>query len=93
MLVSGSGSNLQALIDAGIPIAAVAANVDGRAGPRAGRARSGSRPRCSRSTTTPDRDARDAAMADWLVEHGVGLVVCAGYMHLLTAGVPRPLPR
>ena len=30
-----------------------------------------------------DRDARDAAMADWLEEHGVGLVVCAGYMHLL----------
>ena len=22
-------------------------------------------------------------MADWLVEHGVTLVVCAGYMHLL----------
>jgi phosphoribosylglycinamide formyltransferase-1 len=22
-------------------------------------------------------------MADWLVEHGVDLVVCAGYMHLL----------
>ena len=31
------------------------------------------------------RDARDAAMADWLEEHGVELVVCAGYMHLLTA--------
>jgi phosphoribosylglycinamide formyltransferase-1 len=31
----------------------------------------------------PDRDARDTAMADWLVEHGVDLVVCAGYMHLL----------
>ena len=30
-----------------------------------------------------DRDARDSAMADWLVEQGAGLVVCAGYMHLL----------
>jgi phosphoribosylglycinamide formyltransferase-1 len=31
----------------------------------------------------PDRDARDSAMADWLEENGVELVVCAGYMHLL----------
>jgi phosphoribosylglycinamide formyltransferase-1 len=31
----------------------------------------------------PDREARDAAMADWLAERGVALVVCAGYMHLL----------
>ena len=30
-----------------------------------------------------DRDARDAAMADWLLEHGVSLVVLAGYMHIL----------
>jgi phosphoribosylglycinamide formyltransferase-1 len=30
-----------------------------------------------------DRDRRDAAMAEWLVAHGVDLVVCAGYMHLL----------
>jgi phosphoribosylglycinamide formyltransferase-1 len=29
------------------------------------------------------REDRDAAMADWLVAHGVTLVVCAGYMHLL----------
>jgi phosphoribosylglycinamide formyltransferase-1 len=31
----------------------------------------------------PDRDARDGAMAAWLRERGVELVVCAGYMHLL----------
>jgi phosphoribosylglycinamide formyltransferase-1 len=31
------------------------------------------------------REARDAAMADWLLEHGVDIVVCAGYMHLLRA--------
>ena len=30
-----------------------------------------------------DREARDAAMAAWLESHGVELVVCAGYMHLL----------
>jgi phosphoribosylglycinamide formyltransferase-1 len=32
-----------------------------------------------------DRDARDAAMAAWLAERGVGLVVLAGYMQLLSA--------
>src|SRR5262249_22303955 len=31
----------------------------------------------------PDRDRRDEAMAEWLQSHGVDLVVCAGYMHLL----------
>jgi phosphoribosylglycinamide formyltransferase-1 len=31
----------------------------------------------------PDRETRDAAMADWLAGHSVDLVVCAGYMHLL----------
>src|SRR4029079_10712535 len=32
----------------------------------------------------PDRAARDVAMADWLGQQGVRLVVLAGYMHLLT---------
>jgi phosphoribosylglycinamide formyltransferase-1 len=30
-----------------------------------------------------DRDARDRAMANWLADRGVELVVCAGYMQLL----------
>ena len=33
----------------------------------------------------PDRVARDAAMAEWLAERGVELVVLAGYMQLLSA--------
>jgi phosphoribosylglycinamide formyltransferase-1 len=32
-----------------------------------------------------DRAARDREMADWLALRGVGLVVLAGYMHLLTS--------
>jgi phosphoribosylglycinamide formyltransferase-1 len=32
-----------------------------------------------------ERDARDRAMADWLAERGVGLVVCAGFMGVLGA--------
>jgi len=82
VLVSGSGTNLQALIDAGIPIAAVAANVAGvPALERAGKI--GAPVAVFALDDYPDRDARDAAMADWLVAQGVGLVVCAGYMHLL----------
>jgi phosphoribosylglycinamide formyltransferase-1 len=82
VLVSGSGTNLQALIDAGIPIAAVAANV--AAAPALERAAAIGVPTAEFPLGDyPDRDERDAAMADWLEGRGVELVVCAGYMHLL----------
>lgn len=82
VLVSGEGTNLQALIDAGLPIAAVASNKAGaRALQRAKRA--GVAAEAFELEEYPDRETRDAAMAGWLVEHGVDLVVCAGYMHLL----------
>ncbi|HEY8029808.1 MAG TPA: phosphoribosylglycinamide formyltransferase [Gaiellaceae bacterium] len=80
VLVSGEGTNLQALVDAGLPIVAVASNKrDARALARA------SVPTASFELADYEgREARDAAMADWLLEHGVTLVVLAGYMHLLT---------
>ena len=82
VLVSGEGTNLQALIDDGLPIAAVASNHAGvRALERA--AAAGIATAAFELEDYPDREARDAAMADWLIEHGVDLVVCAGYMHLL----------
>jgi phosphoribosylglycinamide formyltransferase-1 len=82
VLVSGEGTNLQALIDAGLPIHAVASNKEGvRALERAETA--GITTGVFELDGYPDREARDAAMADWLVDHGVDLVVCAGYMHLL----------
>jgi phosphoribosylglycinamide formyltransferase-1 len=82
VLVSGEGTNLQALIDAGLPIVAVASN---KAGARAlERAEAVGITTCVFELEDySDREARDAAMADWLVDHGVDLVVCAGYMHLL----------
>ncbi len=40
-----------------------------------------------------DREARDAAMADWLEERGVELVVCAGYMQLLTPSFLERFPK
>ena len=82
VLVSGEGTNLQALLDADLPVVAVASNV---AGARAiGRAEAaGIAAGVFPGDEYADRDARDAAMADWLEEHGVELVVCAGYMQLL----------
>jgi phosphoribosylglycinamide formyltransferase 1 len=82
VLVSGEGTNLQALIDDGLPIAAVASNHSGvQALERAEAA--GIATAAFELDDYPDREARDAAMAGWLIERGVDLVVCAGYMHLL----------
>jgi phosphoribosylglycinamide formyltransferase-1 len=82
VLVSGEGTNLQALIDAGLPIAAVASNKSDA--PALARAAAAGIPAASFEVDHyPDREARDEAMADWLGGRGVELVVCAGYMHLL----------
>jgi phosphoribosylglycinamide formyltransferase 1 len=83
VLVSGNGSNLQALVDARLPIVAVASNKpDVRALQRAQAAAIPTK--VFALDGYADREARDAAMAAWLAERGVELVVCAGYMHLLT---------
>lgn len=82
VLVSGSGTNLQALIDDGLPIVAVASNTAGvRALDRA--ALAGIPAHVFSVADFPDRDARDSAMADWLDRQGARVVVCAGYMHIL----------
>ena len=82
VLVSGEGTNLQALLDAELPVVAVASNkVGARALERAERA--GVAAKVFPLDSFADRAARDAAIADWLAARGVGLVVCAGYMHLL----------
>ena len=83
VLVSGEGTNLQALIDAGLPIAAVASNRSD-AGALARAAAAGIPSRVFELGTYPERAARDRELADWLQLRGVDLVVLAGYMHLLT---------
>jgi phosphoribosylglycinamide formyltransferase-1 len=83
VLVSGNGTNLQALIDAGLPIRAVASNR--RDAHALVRARDAGIPTATFSLQChSDREERDLVMATWLEEHGVELVVTAGYMHLLT---------
>jgi phosphoribosylglycinamide formyltransferase-1 len=83
VLVSGRGTNLQALLDARLPVAAVASNV--RGAPALERARAAGVPVATFSLDChADREERDLVMATWLEERGVELVVLAGYMHLLT---------
>jgi formyltetrahydrofolate-dependent phosphoribosylglycinamide formyltransferase len=82
VLVSGEGTNLQALLDASLPVACVASNVAGA--PALKRAeRAGVATRAFPLEEYETREERDDAMGAWLEAHDVGLVVCAGYMHLL----------
>jgi len=83
VLVSGHGSNLQALLDAGLPVSAVASNrKDAYALVRARAA--GVATATFSLDCHADREERDLVMATWLEEHAVEVVVLAGYMHLLT---------
>jgi phosphoribosylglycinamide formyltransferase 1 len=91
VLVSGSGTNLQALLDARLPVSAVASNrKDAYA---LIRARAAGVPAATFSLEChADRAERDLVLATWLEEHGVELVVLAGYMHLLTESFFRHFP-
>jgi phosphoribosylglycinamide formyltransferase-1 len=89
VLASGEGTNLQALLDTvhghEAEIAAVASDQPrARALERARAA--GVETRVFERGAFAGRAERDAAMADWLADSGVGLVVLAGYMALLDAG-------
>ena len=86
VLVSGTGTNLQALLDTvhgrEAEVVAVASSVAGA--PALARADgSGVPTMVFPRAQYPDRAARDAAMGDWLEERGARLVVLAGYMELL----------
>lgn len=82
VLVSGEGTNLQALIDEGLPIVAVASNKpDVRALARAEAA--GIATAVFELDEYASREERDAAMAEWLEARGARWIVCAGYMQLL----------
>lgn len=87
VLVSGEGSNLQALIDelADSPIE-IAGVVSSRAEARGlQRAEAvGVETAVFSLADEPDRGKRDDALAGWLEERGVELVVLAGFMELLT---------
>jgi phosphoribosylglycinamide formyltransferase-1 len=87
VLVSGAGTNLQALLDSvhghEAQVVAVASNV--ASAPALERAaRSGVEAEAFVVREDEDRVARDLRIADWLERRGVRLVVLAGYMQLLS---------
>jgi phosphoribosylglycinamide formyltransferase-1 len=92
VLVSGEGSNLQALIDEleDDPIdivGVVSSHPDARGLERAERA--GIETAVFSLAEEPDREKRDESLAGWLEERGVELVVLAGFMELLTPAFIR----
>jgi phosphoribosylglycinamide formyltransferase-1 len=90
VLASGAGTNLQALLDRvhgreGISVVAVASDKPG-AGALV-RARNAQVPTgVFAGSGFADRGERDLAIAEWLAEREVELVVLAGYMQLLSPG-------
>ncbi len=95
VLVSGTGTNLQALLDtvhdSEAEIVAVASGAPGALALERAAAHGVPTAVFQRSAHA-DRQARDLAMADWLAEHGVRLVVLAGYMELLSAAFLERFP-
>ena len=91
VLASGTGSNLQALLDKvhgrdGIELVGVASNKpDAQALTRA--ADAGVETAVFPAEEYADRGARDEALADWLDQRGVQLVVLAGFMEILSPGL------
>lgn len=86
VLVSGRGTNLQALLDTVhereariVAVASSVADVPALARARMAGVATAVFPRSEYA----DRGARDEALADWLSERGTQLVVLAGYMELL----------
>jgi phosphoribosylglycinamide formyltransferase 1 len=92
VLISGEGSNLQALIDdlrdSDIEIAGVASSREEARGLERAEA-AGIETAVFSLADEPDRAKRDEALAAWLKERGVELVVLAGFMELLTPGFIR----
>jgi phosphoribosylglycinamide formyltransferase 1 len=88
VLASGAGTNLQAVLDQvhgrdGIQVVGVASDRPEAAALDRARA-AGVEVAVFPREAHPDRAARDGAMADWLAELSVDLVVLAGYMQLLS---------
>jgi phosphoribosylglycinamide formyltransferase-1 len=90
VLVSGEGSNLQAILDQvhgrdGVEVVGVASNRGSARGLDRATAAGVATGVFEAAAYDGDRAARDEALGDWLEERDVQLVVLAGFMELLGA--------
>ena len=85
LLISGRGSNMQAILDAGIPVAAVLSNRADAPG-LAIAARRGVATAVVEHRAHATREAFDAALAAEIDRHAPRLVALAGFMRVLTPG-------
>ncbi len=95
VLASGAGTNLQAILDRvhGKEADVVAVGSDKPGAEALGRALGlGIAAREFPASEYADREARDLAIAEWLVEQDVELVVLAGYMQLVSAAFLAAFP-
>ena len=89
VLISGEGTNLQALLDdPDIDVAAVAASKEGARGLERARD-AGVETAVFAIGDHAGRDERDQALGDWMDERGARLVVLAGFMEILGVGFIR----
>jgi len=96
VLASGGGTNLQAILDRlhgrdGIEVTCVGSNKAGAMALERAEA-AGIETEVFPAEDYADREARDAAIADWLAEREVDLIVLAGYMELLSRDFVRRFP-
>ena len=87
VLVSGEGTNLQAILDTvhgheGIEVACVASSRPGARGLERAR-RAGVETEVFAISDHESRTGRDRALGDWLAERDVDLIVLAGFMEVL----------
>lgn len=86
VLISGRGSNLQALLEAGIPVSAVISNKADAAGLGVA-ARRGVATAVVEHRRYATREAFDLALAAEIDRHAPRLVALAGFMRVLTPGL------
>ena len=91
VLASGRGTNLRNLVDRGYRVVAAATNRPSCGAAAIARARGVPLGEFSQRGH-PSSEARDAAMRDWLLALGVGVVVNAGYDRILSSDFLAAFP-
>src|SRR2546426_12073877 len=92
VLVSGSGTNLQAIIGAGLPVAVVVSDRPGVVALERAAAAEIPTEVVDRSRLLPDRETFTRAVTDVLVDYGVDLGAMAGFMTVLTEPIFEAFP-